>query len=69
MTFRNGAAAAILAELGDHYFHAVTLNHLGDTRQAARDMRAAVDAWRQALTLFESHGYRGADEVRVELQP
>jgi len=45
-----GRALSIFGELGNRYYQADTLTHLGDTHHAAGQENKAQAAWRQAAT-------------------
>jgi tetratricopeptide (TPR) repeat protein len=54
-------------DLGVRYFEAETLTHLGDTHHAAANIKAARDAWQDALTILEELDHLDADQVRTRL--
>ncbi len=64
-------------ELGDRHGQATTLSHLGDTHYATGDLKAARDAWQQALDALDhlslacgagvGAGYPEVGEVRAKL--
>ncbi|MCM4080888.1 AfsR/SARP family transcriptional regulator [Paractinoplanes hotanensis] len=57
-------AVGLYAEAGDRYFEADTLVNLGDSLTG----RAAVEAWEQALQIFEALDNPDADRVRDRLR-
>jgi hypothetical protein len=57
----------LFRDLGDRYFEADTLTHLGDAHHAAGDPRAARDAWQQALTILNDMDHPDAQQVRTKL--
>ncbi|GAB2607837.1 SARP family transcriptional regulator [Paractinoplanes abujensis] len=60
-------ALALYRRIGDLYWVADTLVHLGDThRDTGRSARARA-AWQEALSLFEELGHAHAAEVRSRL--
>ena len=60
-------ALSIFRELGDRIEEARTLSNLGDTHQAAGQLAAARQAWRQALAIFDDLDDADADTVRAKL--
>ena len=60
-------AALICAETGDRYYHADIIDDLGDAYQAAGDLAAAHESWRQALAAFEDLQDPRASECRAKL--
>ncbi|MEE1940185.1 BTAD domain-containing putative transcriptional regulator [Streptomyces sp. TRM 70361] len=60
-------ALRLYLDLGDRYLQADTLVHIGDTRQAAGDRRAARSAWRRALDILEGFDHPDTEEVRERL--
>jgi DNA-binding SARP family transcriptional activator len=49
------------------YYEADTLDHLGDTHDAAGKPHQAHDAWQQALDILNDLRHPGADQVRAKL--
>ncbi|MGK5683583.1 BTAD domain-containing putative transcriptional regulator [Actinoplanes sp. URMC 104] len=62
-----GTALRLYRQVGDRYWVADTLVHLGDTHQACGRRAEAVAAWREALALYEDLGHTNAADVRSRL--
>ena len=62
------AALGAYADVGDRYFRAHTLIHLGETYQASGDRPGAREAWRQALEILDDLHHHDAEAVRARLQ-
>jgi tetratricopeptide (TPR) repeat protein len=60
-------AVRIFQEHGAWAVSAESLRRLGDCQAAAGDADAAIEAWQQALTIFEDLGLPDASELRREL--
>ncbi|MCY1136605.1 BTAD domain-containing putative transcriptional regulator [Actinoplanes sp. Pm04-4] len=60
-------ALGLYRQLGDLYWVADTLVHLGDTHQACGRTADSTAAWREALTIYEDLGHANAAEVRQRL--
>jgi tetratricopeptide (TPR) repeat protein len=54
--------------LGDPYYQAVTLSHLGDALHAADDPASARDAWRQTLEILDQLDHHNADKIRDRIR-
>ncbi|MCC8250826.1 ATP-binding protein [Saccharothrix luteola] len=61
-------ALELWQESGNDSHRAKTLTQLGDIHRAAGDVRAAREAWRQALDTFEALGDPAADDLRAKLE-
>ena len=61
-------ALGIFRELGDRYYQADALTHLGDTCHAAGEQRQRPGAWQQALAILDDLHHPDADQVRARLQ-
>jgi len=61
-------ALAVLRDVGDRYYEALSLTHLGDTHEAAGDLTAARDAWRHAVSALDDLRHSDVDIVRAKLQ-
>jgi DNA-binding SARP family transcriptional activator/tetratricopeptide (TPR) repeat protein len=61
-------AYGLFRESGDRLYQAVTLGHLGDTRDAAGDSRQACDAWQQALEILDELHHPDAAQIRSKLR-
>ncbi|MET9631914.1 BTAD domain-containing putative transcriptional regulator [Lentzea sp. NPDC006480] len=59
----------VFRSLGDHYWTADVLIHLGDSHLAAGDAVAAGVAWQEALGILEDLGHPHADAARARLSP
>jgi tetratricopeptide (TPR) repeat protein len=53
--------------VGDRYYEAFVLGHLGDTHHAAGDDAAARNAWQTALDVFTRFGHPDAAELRKKI--
>ena len=58
-----GRALEFIREIGDGYFEATVLDHLGDTHCALGDLVAADDAWQQAEAILTRLGHPDAEQV------
>jgi hypothetical protein len=54
--------------VGDRYYEADVLSHLGDTHEAAGDTVTARAAWLRAHTILDQLGHSDADQLAVKLQ-
>ena len=54
-------------ELGDRYYEADTLAHLGQAHHALRGFDAARAAWQQALDILTELQHPDVERVRAEL--
>ncbi|WP_461124979.1 ATP-binding protein [Saccharothrix stipae] len=61
-------ALELWRESGNDSHRAKTLTQLGDIHRTAGDVRAAREAWRQALEVFEALGDPAADDLRAKLR-
>ncbi|MEV6237869.1 BTAD domain-containing putative transcriptional regulator [Lentzea sp. NPDC051838] len=59
----------VFRSLGDHYWTADVLIHLGDSHLAAGDAHAAGVAWKEALEILDDLGHPHADAVRSRISP
>jgi tetratricopeptide (TPR) repeat protein len=60
-------AALICAETGDRFYYADIIDDLGDAYQAAGNLPAAHESWRQALAEFEDLQHPRAKQSRAKL--
>jgi tetratricopeptide (TPR) repeat protein len=60
-------AVELYAELGHRYPKAETLTYAGDAHRANGDLRAARDAWQEALAILDDLHHPDADQVRARL--
>jgi tetratricopeptide (TPR) repeat protein len=60
-------AALICAETGDRFYYADIIDDLGDAYQAAGNLAAAHESWRQALAEFEDLQHPRAKQSRAKL--
>ncbi len=60
-------AALICAETGDRFYYADIIDELGDAYQAAGNLPAAHESWRQALAEFEDLQHPRAKQSRAKL--
>jgi DNA-binding SARP family transcriptional activator/Tfp pilus assembly protein PilF len=61
-------AVRLFGEFGDRYGQAEALTHLGDARFAAGHLKAAREAWQQALAILDDLRHADAEPVRTKLQ-
>ncbi|WP_198680765.1 AfsR/SARP family transcriptional regulator [Lentzea terrae] len=59
----------VFRSLGDHYWTADVLIHLGDSHLAAGDPVEARAAWQEALGILEDLGHPHAEAARTRLSP
>lgn len=60
-------ALDLYRDLGDRYFEALVLTHLGDAHQSASHPDAAADAWKQSLVILDDLRHPSASEIREKL--
>ncbi len=60
-------ALALYGDLGDRYYEADTLTHLGDTHHAAGRPDQARTAWTTALDILTDLDHPDTDTVRAKL--
>jgi len=58
-------ALGLFAEIGDRYYQAGTLTHLGDASLLAGEATAARNAWLRALAILADLGHPGAEHART----
>jgi tetratricopeptide (TPR) repeat protein len=61
-------ALALHGQLGDRYFEAQSLVHLGDVHAADQDGAAARDAFRRAWSILRELEHPEADQVQARLR-
>src|SRR6266567_1979047 len=61
-------AVRLFGEFGDRHGQASALAHLGDARFAAGYLKAAREAWQQALYILDDLRHSDAEPVRTKLQ-
>jgi hypothetical protein len=53
--------------VGDRYFEADVLAHLGDSHRAAGNPAAAGDVWQHAFTILTQLNHPDVNEIRAKL--